>query len=160
MVTFCPCCWKPSTSCSRGPEKKLVCIQVLQNPCLWISPTHCPLNSLNRNTTYIVLGSERKVQFLEPTVPLSLNPLFPRIVWVLQHAAHVLRATGKTMDLAVAGQLVPIRPISQLNVKGWWGEVWGEKNYRNFKDISSWRQAIQKKANWTRGQETLPTFAV
>lgn len=25
------------------------------------------------------------------------------------------------MDLAVAGQLVPIRPVSQLNVKGWGG---------------------------------------
>lgn len=31
------------------------------------------------------------------------------------------------MDLAVAGQLVPIRPISQLNVKGQWGEVWEKK---------------------------------
>lgn len=34
------------------------------------------------------------------------------------------------MDLALAGQLVPIRPISQLNVKGWWGEVAGGRGGR------------------------------
>lgn len=50
-----------------------------QNPCLWASPTLCSLNSLKSNTASTVLGSERKVQLLEPTVPLPLNPLFPTL---------------------------------------------------------------------------------